>query len=585
MPTARIPLAGSFTQRGLDAAMTLAANEDQRFLNTTFDIVQNPVTRKATVFVEKRPGWGVESIVEAGSISTGVIKTDSNNAVVSAFGSTDSTIYDGQVSVGAITGRAMYFTETLISSVGHVMIKSSDGTGWYYAADAKDQTAYVGDTHTNTTIDGIASTAGMYSGQLIAGTGIVVGTRILSVDSANAITTDTATTATAAGVAITKTPIAKILDVNFVTTGDIITAFVEMDGFMFYGNADGYVYNSALNSVISYAANDRITPSMAADPPNAVGRHKNMVVAFGAASMEVFYNAGFATGSPLTRAAQFFSRIGAQNQRSVTTLKDDIYYVASAKYGDVAVYRLRNLAPLQISTPAMNKILGTISSTGGDIYTSGFELGGRSYVSLFCTNQSEDTDLLLLETGEYLLLETGDSIILDADPATLAAFARLFVYCVELNTWAEWDSSQSTFVTGIGSGAMNQLIATSRVNDSGKVYTIKPSSDGELYTDDGVAFTMEVRTSRLDMGTENRKFVSSIRLIADDQASGEATLEASDDDYQTWFTLGTFDMTALDKRINRCGSYKGGRAYRLRHSDNAAFRGEALQIEYKVGNA
>src|SRR3989304_1614027 len=277
MPTARIPLAGSFTQRGLDAAVTLAANEDQRFLNTAFDIVQNPVTGKATVFVEKRPGWGVDSIVAAGSISTGVIKTNSNNAFLAAFGNTNSTIYDGQVSVGAITGRAMYFTETLISSVGHVMIKSSDGTGWYYAADAKDKTAYVGDTHTNTTIDNIASTAGMYSGQLIAGTGIVVGTRILSVDSANAITTNTATTGTAAGVAITKTPIAKILDAQFVTTGDIITAFVGMEGFLFYGNADGYMYNSALNSVISYAANDRITPSMAADPPNAVGRHKNLV--------------------------------------------------------------------------------------------------------------------------------------------------------------------------------------------------------------------------------------------------------------------------------------------------------------------
>jgi hypothetical protein len=593
MPTARIPLVGSFNQRTIDGAMTLALNEDQRFLNVAFDVVQNPVTGKATVYCEKRPGWGVDSIVAAGSVSTGLIKTDSVNSVVSAFGATNSTIYDGQVSVGVITGRALYFSETLISNVGYVLIKSSDGTGWYYPSDAKDVTAYTADGNNSTTITdikigGVNSTAGLYSGQLLAAaTNIVAGTRVVSVN-AGAFTAvlDTATNGGAFNdLAITKEPIAKIIDADFVTTGEIVTAFVEMDGYIFYGNADGYLYNSDLNSVISWAANSRINPAMTADPPNALGRHKNMVVVFGAASMEVFYNAGYATGSPVTRAAQFYSRIGALDQRSVTTLKDDIYYAASAKYGDVAIYRLRNLSPQPISTPAMNKIIGTISATGGYIYMSGFELGGHAYVSAFCTNQTEDEDLLLLETGEQLLLETGDGILLDADPSAAAAFAHLFVYSVDLNTWSEWDCSEATYIAGIGSGPVNQLIATSRVDTDGKVYTIKPSSYGELYTDDGAAYTMEIRTSKLDFGTENRKFVNSIRLIADDAPSGTATLEASNDDFQTWETLGTFDMTQHEKRISRCGSHKGGRAYRLRHSSNAPFRGEALQFDYKVGNA
>lgn len=586
MPVARVPLVGSFNQRTVDANAVLTANEDQRFLNCSFSVVQNPVTQKATIYVEKRPGWGVDSIVSAGNISTGLIKTDYVNSVVSAFGSADSTIYDGQVSVGAITGRALYFSETLISNVGYVLIKSSDGTGWYYTSDARTQTAYVGDTHTNTTIDGIASTVGMYAGQAISGTGIAANTRIASVDSAVAITTTIATTATAAGVAITKTPIAKILDVDFVTSGTIVTAFVEMDGYVFYGNADGYIYNSGLNSVTAWAANDRINPAMAADPPNATARHKNMVVAFGAASMEVFYNAGYSTGSPLARASQFFSKIGALDQSSVTSLKDDIYYVSSARYGDVSVMRLRSLDPKPISTPTMNKILGTISALGGSLYTSAFELGGYSHVSIFVTNTTNDEALLLLESGEFLLLETGDSIVLDSDPSALASFEHMFVYNVELNTWSEWDCTQATYIAGIGAGAVNQIIATSRVNNSGKVYSIKPTSYGELHQDDGVAYTMEIRTSGLDHGTENRKFVKSVKLVGDTQVAGSATLEANDSDYASdgWFTLGTFDMTQQDKRIYGCGSYKGKRAYRIRHSYDAAFRAEALEIDVDIGS-
>ena len=96
---------------------------------------------------------------------------------------------------------------------------------------------------------------------------------------------------------------------------------------------------------------------------------------------------------------------------------------------------------------------------------------------------------------------------------------------------------------------------------------------------------MTIQTARINHGTDKRKFVKSVRLIADNQESGTATLEKSDDDYGTFTTLGTFDMTSMDKRINRCGSYKGGRSYRITHSANTAFRAEALEIEYEVGSS
>ena len=73
-------------------------------------------------------------------------------------------------------------------------------------------------------------------------------------------------------------------------------------------------------------------------------------------------------------------------------------------------------------------------------------------------------------------------------------------------------------------------------------------------------------------------------MIADTQSAGTATLEKSDDDFNTWQTLGTFDMTQQKKRIPRAGSHLGARAYRLTHSYNGPFRATHLEIDYYVGS-
>lgn len=588
MPTQRIPLVGSFNQRGIDGDNALTLSEDQRFLNATFNLVQNPITGKATIYVEKRPGWGLDSLPAAGSSSTGLLRPQAFNATLTAFGDTNSTIYYGTTSVGVITGRALHFTETLISSVSHVMIKSSDGTGWYYVNGAKDQLAYTMDGNNSTTVtdikvSGVNSTAGLYIGQkLTAASNIAAGSRIVSINAgAFSAVLDTITTGGAFNdLATTKEPIAKIMDADFVTTGTYISAFAAMDGYLFYATDDGYVNNSDLNSATSYTANARIAVQQAPDPTVAVAVQKNTVIAFGTASNEKYTNAGFPT-APLQVLKSQVDHIGTLDQRSVTTLEDDIFFVSTPFEGDVGVHRIRNLQIQRVSPANVDRILGTIS-TNGAIYASSFRLGGYPYASFVISNASETTEKLLLESGDYILLETGDKIVLEGSAGQSSAFARMLVYNAGLNIWSEWDCMVATFIDSTGSGSSNQLIATSRTSTSGKVYTINPAANGELYQDDGSSYSLQVRTSRLDMGTSKRKFVPEIRLICDKQSAGTATLEASDDDYITWKTLGTFDLTSMEPKITRCGSHKGGRAYRLTHSYNGPFRAEALEIDYSV---
>ena len=80
-----------------------------------------------------------------------------------------------------------------------------------------------------------------------------------------------------------------------------------------------------------------------------------------------------------------------------------------------------------------------------------------------------------------------------------------------------------------------------------------------------------------------KKYVHEINLIGDTQASGTAELYWSDDDYVTWQGPKTFDLTAKVKNVTRLGAHFDGRAYKLNHSSNAAFRAEALEIRYAIG--
>lgn len=591
MPTVKIPLVGSYNTRGIAANASLVLNEDQRFLNACFEVVTNPVTGKSAVYLTKRPGWGVDSIVAAGSASTGLCKPQSFNATLTAFGETNSVIYFGTNSVGTITGRGLHFTETLISGIGCVAIKSSDGTGWYYMDGAKDVTAYTMDGNNSTTVTdikiaGATNTAGLYPGQkLTAGANIVAGTRVVSVN-AGAFTAvlDTATIGGAFNdLAVTKEPIAKIIDSDFVTTGTSISAFGALDGYLFYATDDGYLNNSDLNSVSAYSANARIAVQQSPDPAVAVAIQKEIVVVFGFASNQKFQNVGLSTGSPLQVAKSSVDHVGALDQRSITSIEDDIYFASTPYEGDVGVYRMRGLQSQRVSTAVMDRILGSIAS-GGAIYASSFRLGGQTY-SAFVVSMASDgpSSALLLESGDNMLLETSDRILLEDTASQTSSFVRMLTYNANLNIWSEWDCNQATFVDGVSTGTANQLLATSRMNTGGKVYKIDPVSNGDLYTDDGVAFSMEVRTSKL-MDGPSRKFVAKVTLIGwDSRNTLMPYLSYSDNDFQNYSTPRQFVLINGVPTLFRCGSHVQGRSYKVTHAANGPFRAEALSIDYTEG--
>lgn len=111
-----------------------SVGKDARFTNCFVIKISDPATGKARLYVVKRPGFGTQSTPASGKKGYAILAWAGKGAgtdVISAFHS-PSTIYNGAVSLGAITGKCTGITETFISTTPTLAITSDDSTGWYY---------------------------------------------------------------------------------------------------------------------------------------------------------------------------------------------------------------------------------------------------------------------------------------------------------------------------------------------------------------------------------------------------------------------------------------------------------------------
>lgn len=558
MPELRIPLFGNPNTRGFDAYTQLYTNgKDQRFQNVIFQEAINPISNTANVYVSNIPQPSTYQTPASGKLASAVYHNDSLTHPLSAFnavGAAASTIYAGTTNCGQIIGTAHSFHEVTRNGTVYYLIAGMGATtnqgGWYLAADSFSQTAYTGDTtNGSAVITNIASTAGMYSGQLIEGSGINNLTRILTVDSSTQITMTANATATATGVSLTKTPVAKILDSDF--PSDIVGGFTDLDGFIFIMDEDGNIYNSDLNSITSWTAGNYIPTNTSPDVGVGCLRYKDLIVGCGSGTIEFFVNTGNGAFSPLTRVPNSTTRVGVASAESgqrpaAIVFKDTLYFISSQTSGNVSAYKLNGTTPEKISSQFIDSILS--STPGSNIFVSAFEMGGKSIflISLQITNPSS---------------------------------TKSFAYSAEDKTWVEWTGDFWFFTSGkraVGAGS-SQLYSVDHRGTGGVVYVVDLTS---------FAMTSEaafIQTSMIDPAPGVRKFVKKATLIGNKTASGSATLAYSDDDYANFTTWGTMPLTELNPQLFRGGSHVGGRSYKITLPSGVYTRLSELVIDYELG--
>jgi hypothetical protein len=555
MPSVRIPLIGSYNQRP-SIRLGSSTNYDQRFRNVLFDLVENKAAGVVTAYASKRPGLALRRAVSAGNGATAIHKIlGGPGKVLLAFGTSNSTIFyagdSSDTNCGTITGLCFNISEAYIGSELYYLFTSSDNTGWYLpdnAATDATPTFTADTTNTNAVLTNVSSTTNVYVGQALSGTGIAAGARVQSIDSATQITMTLAATATNATQTITFTRIAKIIDSDF--PSDINGAFVTIDGWTFIVDpTTRRIYNSDLNSVTSWDASNYITFGENADVPAALAKYGNRLLCLGRSSSELYENVGNPAASPLRKVKAFNVGCLSASSKPIAYCGDAIYWVGGESGQGSHVYTIKDFSPVQISSPSMARQIGRDL---GSYFVSSFVLNGVKYV-LLSENASPYRHFLGSESSPFA----------ECDFPT--------------NTVAIVSGGNVNTLTN---GADNQGVYAVLYNDTGG-YSINGRSP--VYTDNASSFSMIIQMARQDFGTGNRKFLKSIELVADTQASGTTTLEISKDDFATWTTIGTFDMTKAKKIIHRCGSFVGGASLRLTHSANTAWRGEALIVEYDVG--
>lgn len=341
MPAFRFPIAGTYNSRvsavntltsasgyvgsGIVGVMIVGAsgsalNKDRRFINCWMETVIDQFNGTKTIYLVKRPGFAALNTPQAGSIGNDVMVWTGQGAgtkVISAFGSIDSSIYDGvtrlvtnAADTTKITGKVTAITETVISNVATLVISSSDGTAWYYQN---------------------------------AGT------------------------------------VTKITNVNYPGNAGLtpVGAFAHMDGYAFIMDSTGGVWNSDLNSVTAWSASSVIQANSYPDRGIGLVRKGDKIVAFGSETIQFFYNAGNAFGSVLSRIESMTLKIGCVSANAVAKLSNEIYWTGSSPEGGLAVYALAD-GVSRISTPEIDRIL--VLAGASNITMSSIKMYGRSFV-------------------------------------------------------------------------------------------------------------------------------------------------------------------------------------------------------------
>ena len=108
--------------------------------------------------------------------------------------------------------------------------------------------------------------------------------------------------------------------------------------------------------------------------------------------------------------------------------------------------------------------------------------------------------------------------------------------------------------------------------------------DPDIYQDDSQIIKVLGHTNRWDGGTTQQKFCSRLVVIGDEATStGNMSIAWSDDDYKTFTTDRTIDLSDNNNILTRLGSFQR-RSYRYKFDANLPGRWQAFEKNVQQGH-
>lgn len=344
--------------------------------------------------------------------------------------------------------------------------------------------------------------------------------------------------------------ITEITDVDFPTPH--LPCPVVLDQYLFVQKTTGEIYNCDVGDLTSWAATSYLTPESYPDGCVGIARQDNLLVSLGTNSVEFFYDAANPTpGSPLGKYQQSILQYGCASFNSVSTEEGTLIFVARSETGEKFVVSLDATKDSMISTPVINRVVTNEHTDISSCYAFVCRMAGHKFYVLQLPSQS-----------------------------------RTLVYDLETKYWHEWESD--IFGTGMtpvqdSFEFKDQIVYLSSVPLLGAIIRSFP----DYYQDINGSLNVLVQTTRMDFDTTKIKFIQRAEIIGDFMDLIEGTypisMSWSDDDYQTWSTPRTSEVTGR-MLFTQLGSTRR-RAFRIFWTLGECFlkRINALEIDFTVG--
>lgn len=534
----RIPLVAESTARNTSTL------KDQRFVNIYFEVLENSATGKKNYFCTKRPGTVRSLTPTLGNAQTARGEYSWRGDIYSVY---NNTLYrnNGTLGVTLRTSTGMVSFAATRSTASTPTLSVSDGQDLYVISTAGlvtvlNNVAITSSSVANPTVITTATAHGLTTGNQV-----IIRGHSGSTPSIN----DTLYTVTVTGASTFTIPV----NVTVGGTGGTIGVFptpnlvdlVYFDGYLFILKSDGSICNCELDDPREWDPTKFIQAIM--DNGSCVGltRQANWILFFGDKWMQGFFNNANATGSPLNNYEQAMQQIGCAARSSIANDENRVTWLGATDTGGYTVFTLSGITEIKdISDPTLDRILNAEATFVDDAFGNIIRVAGHIF---------------------YVL--------------TLPTSNRTLVYDYELQMWFEW--------TGTDGGKFPMV---DYIQHAG-LCLAQHATDGYLYTlqatigaDNNVGFPVLIRTTRIDLDTNDWKFCKRLALIGEKTLiSTPLSLTYTDDDYQTYSTARTLDLVDYNPQTNSPLGRFRRRAWEITYSGTRAFRLEALQIWYRLG--
>lgn len=333
-----------------------------------------------------------------------------------------------------------------------------------------------------------------------------------------------------------------------ITDGDFPATFLKgwayLNGTLYVGRSDAGIQGSAVNDPSSWDPLNVIIAQIEPDQGVALFKQLVYVGMMKQWSIEFFYDAANATGSPLGRVEGAKISIGCAHQDTPRDIDGMQMLASTTRFSGWQFALIDNMKAKLVSTNPVERLLLNPDTSEG-VFSWASRIGGHRF---YCV--------------------------------TVKAENLSLVYDVEQDRWGQWtdpDGNYFPFVDATYDSSGNRLL---QHETNGRIYRM----DQDFWRDGQELITVDIYTPNWDGGARVIKQLDRMRFIADQVKGSTLQVRYNDNDYQAsqWTNYQNVDLGLRTPELSNQGSFYR-RAYNFRHRQDLPFRIQAVDLGLSLG--